>query len=241
MAFDRVVDRPPHLDDRETPAQQRFGLLAHDVAHPLRSRPFGVVVVDAADDVADLAGFALLLAGGAQRVVEYDDTLGAAHVFDQRFALGIIEAPHLILGEEVGHRRAVRHEAETLAFKHKLVGNRPAVVQHDAVSLGVAAADSLIPAARSGDQRHQRVAVIHEIRKVRRDRVGRGIQFGEFCHLRLLRSIRRYDRNAGGRPQSRRMHDVLLALVAGSAPGGAVITCDSKPSCSVRLPSVSPR
>ena len=55
-----MVDRPPDLDDREPALEQRLGLLAHDIAHALRPGPFGVVVMDAADDVADFLRFALV-------------------------------------------------------------------------------------------------------------------------------------------------------------------------------------
>src|SRR5438045_2035933 len=64
MALDRLVDRPPHLDDRETALQQLLRLRSHHVAHPLRPRPFGVIVMNTADDVADLAGLALFAASG---------------------------------------------------------------------------------------------------------------------------------------------------------------------------------
>ena len=60
------------------PASRLFGLVAHQVAHPLRPRHLGVVVVDPAHDFADLAALAQRRVLGAQGVVEDDDALGAA-------------------------------------------------------------------------------------------------------------------------------------------------------------------
>src|SRR5262249_29141293 len=72
-ALDRMADRPPHLHDGETALQQRVGLLRQQVAHALRAGPFGVIVVRAAHDLADLARLALVVVGGAQGMVEDDD------------------------------------------------------------------------------------------------------------------------------------------------------------------------
>src|SRR5262245_10176900 len=53
-----MPDRPPHLHDGKAPLQELVGLVREQVAHALRAGTFGVVVVDAAHDLADLARLA---------------------------------------------------------------------------------------------------------------------------------------------------------------------------------------
>ena len=53
--------------------------------------------MDPADDVADFLRLALVAAGGAQRVVEHDDPLGAADLFDQVLAFRVVDAPDLVV------------------------------------------------------------------------------------------------------------------------------------------------
>src|SRR3954465_348112 len=122
MAFDRMVDRPPHLNDREAAAQQCLGLVAHDVAHPLWPRPFGVVVVHAADDVADFLGFALPVAGGAQGMVEHDPPFGAADLFYQRLAFRVVDPPDLVLVEEIADLRLVPDKPKAPARESQTAG-----------------------------------------------------------------------------------------------------------------------
>jgi hypothetical protein len=66
------------LNDRETAAQQVVGLVGQKVAHALRARPLGIVVVHPWHDLANLACLARGIIGGAQRMVEYDDACGPA-------------------------------------------------------------------------------------------------------------------------------------------------------------------
>ena len=96
VALDRMVDRPPHLDDREAALEQRLGLVAHDVAHPLRPGPFGVVVVDPADDVADFLRLALRRSLAVRSVWSNTTTrLAPLTCFDQLLAFRVVDPPDL--------------------------------------------------------------------------------------------------------------------------------------------------
>src|SRR6202041_3549521 len=89
-AQQRTGERPPYIVDREAVLQQLGGLVAHQVAHALRRRPGGVVVVDAARrqlDRATRAGFG----GVAYDVVEGDDLRGAGRVPHQPLAFGVVD------------------------------------------------------------------------------------------------------------------------------------------------------
>jgi len=92
-----MTDRPPHLDDREAAAELLVGLLRQKGAHPLRARPFGVVVMDAADDLTDLAGLAQFVVGSAQGVVEHLDAGSAGLRLHQRLHFRVIDPAHFIL------------------------------------------------------------------------------------------------------------------------------------------------
>src|SRR5437016_7387156 len=140
--------------------------------------------MDAADDVADLLGFALLVAGGPQRVIEDDDTLGAAHLFYQRLAFRVVDPPDLGVVEEIGHPTRVIRKPEALALEHKAVGERPAVVDRHAVRLA-AAAGALVAPARLGDIGDELVGTAGEVEEARLDRCG-VIQLGDLNHDWLL-------------------------------------------------------
>src|SRR5262249_38182463 len=88
-ALDRQGDWPRHLHDGEAALQELVGLVRDQVAHALRARPFGVIVVHAAHHLADLARLALFGVGGAQRVIEYDHARGAALGLHQRLHLRV--------------------------------------------------------------------------------------------------------------------------------------------------------
>src|SRR5262249_10787813 len=76
-SLDRMTDRPPDLHDRKTALEQFLGFVRQQIAHTLLRRPFGVVVVHALDDLAELARLAIVLVGGAQCMIEYDDAFRA--------------------------------------------------------------------------------------------------------------------------------------------------------------------
>ncbi len=80
-----VMDRPPDVDDRRAPLEQGLGLVAHDVAHPLRARRDGLVHVRPAGRRLGAAGGAdkTLHRALAQCVVEHDDARGPGHRLDQ--------------------------------------------------------------------------------------------------------------------------------------------------------------
>src|SRR5262249_40349582 len=125
--------------DGEAALQQFVGFVRQDVAYALRARPFGVVVVDAANDFADLLLLAQRVVGGAQRVVEHHDAPGAALALNQLDHLGVVDALDLVGVEEVLHLRVVTHEAEAVALELKFAGVVAAVVNGDAARIGRAA------------------------------------------------------------------------------------------------------
>src|SRR4029077_2659365 len=45
ICLDRLIDRAPHLNDREAVRQQGFGLVGESLAHAVGSGPFRIVVV----------------------------------------------------------------------------------------------------------------------------------------------------------------------------------------------------
>ena len=181
MGLDRIADRPPHLDDGEAVLQQLFGLVGQDVAHALRAGPFRVVVVGAAHDLADFLLLAERIVGGAQRVVEHDDALGAALRFDQRLHLGIVDALHFGFVEEVLHPGVVRHEPEAVDIEIELADMRAAVVHHDLLRVLRAAGSDVERAWTAGVGEHLGT-VVDEIVDDRLDGLRRGVEFGESGH-----------------------------------------------------------
>ena len=117
-----MADRPPNLHDRKAPLQQLISFVRQKIAHALRAGPFGVVVMHARHDFADLERFAHRIVPGAQRMIENDDARRAALGLHQRFHLRIIDAAHLGLVEEIGDLGVVAHEAEALALEVEVVG-----------------------------------------------------------------------------------------------------------------------
>src|SRR6185312_4042826 len=180
-AFDWMANRPPHLNDGEAALQQALGLLPQEIAHALRPRPFGVVVVNAADDLAQLALFAHRIIGGAQRVVEDDDARRAGLRLDQRFHLRIVDAANLLLIEEVAHRRIVPAEPKAVGIEREAIGERASIVHDDAARIGRAAGADIRRArsARIGEGLLTRIAQIIDLRL---DRLGRDIRLRYLVH-----------------------------------------------------------
>src|SRR3989441_11539337 len=127
VGLDRLIDRAPHLDDRETALQQGFRFAWQQVAHALRARPFGVVVVHVEHRFAHQFRLALGLVARAQRVVEDDDARGARDLLHQRFDLGVVDALQLLDIEEVVNSSLVLDELEAGDLQGELVGKRTAV------------------------------------------------------------------------------------------------------------------
>src|SRR5262249_62031270 len=69
--FDRMADRPPHLHDGEAALEQLVGLVRQQVAHALWPRPFGVVVVRTAHDLADPLALAQLVVRAPQGMLNH--------------------------------------------------------------------------------------------------------------------------------------------------------------------------
>src|SRR5262249_56460376 len=131
-ALNRMPDRPPHLHDGKAPLQEFFGLLREEVAHALWAGPLGIVIVDAAHDLADLARLALTVIRRAQRVIEDDDARGSAFGFHQRFHLRIIDPADLLLFEEVRDFRLVMNETEAVAIEHERLLDEGAIADRHA-------------------------------------------------------------------------------------------------------------
>ena len=170
-----MADGPPHLHDGEAALQELVRLFGQQIAHALRPGPFGVVVVDAAHDLADLERLAHSVVGGAQRVVEDDDSRRAGFGLHQRFHLGIINPPQLGLGEKIGHLSVVMHETEAIALERETVGDAPAIVDDDAMRIELAATAHLGRSGTTGEG-EGRLSGIDEIIEYRLDRVGGGLR-----------------------------------------------------------------
>ncbi len=188
----RIADRPPHLDDGEMPREQAVGFVRQQIAHALRSRPFGVIVVHPRHDFADLARRAVGVVGGAQGVIEHHDALGAALLFDQVDHLRIIDIADLRLVEEIGHGGFVPGELKAFAVERRVefapVANDHGMRIDRALRshLGRAAADRL---------HHDLLAVVLHIIQRRLDRVEASRIWFASCVMALSR---RLQLNLGG-------------------------------------------
>ena len=134
-----------------------------------------------ADDVADLLALALPVAGGAQGVIEHDDPLGAADLFNQRLAFRVVDPPDFVLIEEIADPGGAIDKAEPLALELETVGQGSAVMDLDPMGFVVAAL-ALVAAARLGDLGHELLAGVGEINQLGFDRVGGGVQLGDVGH-----------------------------------------------------------
>src|SRR5260370_16103799 len=135
-----MPDRPPHLHDGKAPLQELVGLIGEQVAHALWAGPFGIVVVNATYDLADLARLALLIIRRAQGVIEDDNARGAAFGFHQRFHLRIIDPADLVLVEEIRHFRVVTNKTEAVAIEHERLRIEPRIADRHAMGVDRAAA-----------------------------------------------------------------------------------------------------
>ena len=80
-----VEDRAPQIDDLHAALQQFLGLVAHQVAHPLRAGAGGVVDMHPGRRLARAAARAVLDAGDAAalQMVENEDAAGAGHLLEE--------------------------------------------------------------------------------------------------------------------------------------------------------------
>ncbi len=183
-ALDRAADRPPHLDDGEAPRQQVFRLIGKQIAYALRPRPFGVVVVHAPHHLADFLLLAQLVVGGPQRMIEHDHAPRPALGLHQRLHLGIVDAPYLVLLEEIAHLGVVRDEAEAVLLEHEPIRVQPAVVHGHAARVR-RAAGAHVERARPARIGEELFAVVVDVVERRLDRGG-GVDFGSRGHGELL-------------------------------------------------------
>ena len=184
-----MTDRPPYLHDGETALEQRIGLIGEKIAHPLRAGPFGVVVVHARHDFADLEPLARHIVPAAQRMVEHDDARSAAFGFHQLFHFRIVDASNFLLVEEVGDFGVVTNEAKALAVELQVPGERAAIVDDDQPRVDRAAADvERARATRLGKNLHTVVDQIIQRRVDRRNGFRRGVPFEDLIHCQLLRT-----------------------------------------------------
>src|SRR5262249_30228189 len=118
--LDWMADRSPHLNDGEPARQQLVGPVGEKVAQALWTRPFGVIVMNPADDLADPARLAELLIGRTQRVVEHDHLRGSGLRLHQCLHLRVIDPSYFTLVEEIAHRGLVTHEPKSVALERKV-------------------------------------------------------------------------------------------------------------------------
>ena len=119
MVSDRLVDRAPYLDDGEATREQRLRLVAHEIAHALRSGPFGVIVVRREDGLANELLFAFAFVTRTKRVIENHHAPGARAPFDERLHLRVIHGLQLFGIEERLDRGLVLDKDEAVAFERQ--------------------------------------------------------------------------------------------------------------------------
>ena len=181
-----MADRPPHLHDGEAPLQQFLGFVRQQVAHPLRAGPFGIVVVHAAHHLADFARLARFVVGRAQRVIEHDHARGAALGLHQRLHLGVVDAPDLVLVEEIGDLGVVTDETEALAIERKRLRMQARIADGHAMGIDRAAAAYVGRARRSGLGKYL-VAVIQDVVDRGLDGLADRFPLDDLNHGQLLR------------------------------------------------------
>ena len=173
MGLDRVTDRPPHLNDGEATREKLVGLVGQEVAYALRPRPLRIVVVHAANDLADLAALAQLVVGGAQRVIEHHHARGPALGLHQGFHLGVVDAAHLALVEEVDDPGVVADEAKAVPIERKPIPEQACIADGDAARVR-RPAGAHIERTRTTRIGEQLLAVVDDIVDRRLDRLGDG-------------------------------------------------------------------
>src|SRR6266511_3868172 len=128
ICLDRLIDRPPHLDDREAAREQCLGLIRESFAHPLWSGPLGIVIVRREHGLANKPRLSLRLVARAQRMIEDDDAGSPRCFFDQLLDLRVIHRLQLRCVEKVGDFRPMLHQHKTLLLERELVGESPAIL-----------------------------------------------------------------------------------------------------------------
>ena len=120
--------------------EQALGLAAHQVADPLRPRPFGEIVVDAHHRLARHAGRAVLPLpyAAAHGVIEDGDAARAGRGRDERLHLLVIDALELGLVIEIGDGALVRHDGEALAVERQLALDGAQRMDFDLALVGMA-------------------------------------------------------------------------------------------------------
>ena len=187
MSLDRIADRPPHLDDGKAALEQFLGLVRQDVAQSLRAGPLGVVVMRPLHRLPDFALLAYGVVGGAQRVIEHHDAVGAALGFDQLDYFRVIDPLDLVDVHEVLHLCFVPRVVEAVHVEIELAEVRAGVVHHHLVRIGRAAVLQL-RGAGAADVVEDLGAVVDDVVDRRLDGQRRGVGFGESGHgcLRLI-------------------------------------------------------
>src|SRR5439155_1418447 len=101
---------------------------------------------------ADPRSRAQILVRRAQGVIEYEDALGAALGFYQRFHLRVVNSADLVFVVKIGDLGVVMHKAEAVALQRKAVGVGPAIVQTHAVGVRFTTSGPRVDRARPADQ-----------------------------------------------------------------------------------------
>jgi hypothetical protein len=131
------MDRAPQVDYLDAAAQQLLGVVAQQVAHPLRTGFCGVVDMDAR---RGLGGHARLSArrprhAAALHVIEDEDAAGPRHLGDEPLGLGEIDLVNFVFVPEVAHCGALLDERETVPLEGDVRRNRPHIVNAHRVRL----------------------------------------------------------------------------------------------------------
>jgi hypothetical protein len=145
--------------------------------------------------LANLACLARSIVGGAQCVIEHDDTLRPALRLHQRFHLRVVDAPHFRFVEEIAHLGVMADEMKSVALEGEFPTS--AVMEDDTTRIGLAAAAPVIRAGRTCLGEYLG-AIGDDIIERRFDRLGLGIgpvgyrfqTFDRLDHGPLLRAGR---------------------------------------------------
>ena len=125
-------DRPPCLHHGEAVLEQRLRTLGRQqVAHPLRGRAVGIVVVRDVHGLAHLPLAPHRGLGDTDGVVEDQHLRGAARRLHQALDLPVVDLLHLVVVVEIRDRAFLRRQGEALPLQAEGVRRRAGVADRD--------------------------------------------------------------------------------------------------------------
>src|SRR5262249_27705817 len=113
----RTTDRAPEIDHLHAAFQELIGLIGKMLAHPVRPGGFGLVDMDAGGRLArtGAADVGSGLDAPADGVVKQEDAVGTKRGAKEGFGSWIVDAPDLVLVEEVPDDGRMLYQRKALA------------------------------------------------------------------------------------------------------------------------------